>query len=63
MTIMATDRYAFQTLGELRDWLNQFKETDLDTIHPDGGDTFVLDWTTKALTDGSEVTDVYLKTV
>lgn len=57
---MNNERFTFQTLGDLRDWLNQFAESDPDptTIYPANGDNIVVDLHYRKLSDGSEVTDV-----
>ncbi len=56
------ERYTFQNLGELRDFLNGFQRIDLETVHPDNADLFVVDWHVETLSDGSEVYNAGLKT-
>ena len=58
---MKTERYTFNNLGDLRDWLNQFKATDLNVVLPGGEADFVtMHWETETLTDGSEVNNFRL---
>jgi hypothetical protein len=54
--------YQFHTLGELREWLNQFQSTDLGAICVETRerDYITLTWKVEALSDGSEVTTVEL---
>ena len=65
MGIRETDnleRFHFDSLAGLHDWLNQFKTTDLDTVHPDGADHIVVDWIEETLSDGSTVNNVRIVT-
>ena len=57
---MNTERFTFNTLEDLRVWLNKFAESDpnLDTVYPDNADKIVVDLHYRKLMDGSEVTDV-----
>ena len=47
--------FEFSDAGELRDWLNQFKETDLSTVYlqSDRSNHLTLHWQEETLTDGS----------
>lgn len=56
------DSYQFTDLAELRDFLNQFKESDLSTYWPDDAHNYLhLELKNKVLSDGSEVTNFTFK--
>lgn len=61
-TFVFNESYQFTTLAELRDWLNQFKSTDLDAvwIECNDKDYINLRYITHRLSDGSEVTDAVM---
>ena len=59
---MTSEVFHFSTLDELRIWLNQFKTTDLDIVHPLNSDYITLTWIERPLGDGSLVTDVHITT-
>ena len=54
------DYFEFSDAGELRDWLNQFKETDLSTVYlqSDRSNHLTLHWQEETLTDGSKVNNI-----
>ena len=56
------DKYQFSDLADLRDFLNQFKTTDLNAVHPEDGDYFVLDWYEETLSDGSKANNARIVT-
>lgn len=56
------ETFHFETLADLRNWLNQFKDIDLDAVHPEGGDNFVLGWHEETLSDGSTVNNAFIET-
>ena len=56
------ETFTFATLGEMRDWLNLFSATDLDTVYPDESDHITLRWIEKPMGDGSSVYDVSITT-
>lgn len=60
---MTTEKFQFSNLAELRDWLNRFKSTDLETVFPYRGDYYELVWSEKTLTDGSTVNDADISTI
>ena len=48
------EAFQFSTLGELRDWLNLFTETDLDGVSLEGQlGHATLYWKEETLSDGS----------
>jgi methionyl-tRNA synthetase len=49
------ESFEFFSLEELRDWLNRFNYMNLDAVHPEGAEYFVLDWYEETLSDGSIV--------
>lgn len=51
------EHYTFTNLGELRDFLNAFKKTDLTTVLPKTADYLDLHYFEQTLTDGSKVID------
>lgn len=60
MTKTIQETYQFGNLAELRDWLNDFKITDLSTWYFENSDGVMLDdlktaWVTETLSDGSTV--------
>jgi len=58
---MRENRYfEFSDASELRDWLNQFKETDLSTVYlqSDRSNHLTLLWQEETLTDGSKVNNI-----
>ena len=61
--ITNSERFHFENLAELRDWLNQFSETDLSTVLPRGADHFMLTWFDVAMSDGSTVNDARITTL
>lgn len=56
------ERFEFANLGELRDWMNTFKTTDLHAICPADSGLFVLHWEHETLSDDSVVFNVKLTT-
>ena len=55
--------FQFYNLADLRDWLNNFENTDLSVVLPgDSCDHFQVVWVQRALTDGSRVTDAIIDT-
>ena len=54
------ETFRFFNAAELRDWLYQFKKTDLATVYISHGeaDNLALIYQTRKLTDGSEVSDI-----
>jgi len=56
------DNFSFTNLGELRDWLNQFKTTDLSVVFPDDGGHIDLVWVEEKMSDGSIVNNVRIST-
>ena len=52
----------FTNLGELRDWLNQFKSNDLSTVLPENDDFFTIQWFEETLSDGSTVNNARIFT-
>lgn len=57
------ESFHFQTLEELRHFLNNFHETDLTTVFPAGFDHFRLDWFEETLSDGESTVNDCLLTV
>ena len=58
------DEYQFSDLKELKDFLNQFKESDLLTYCPDESSYYLnLNLITRKLSDGSEVTNFTFKMI
>lgn len=54
--------YSFENAAELRDFLNQFKKTDLEAVdlhNRDGAEHITITYETETLTDNSEVSDIY----
>ena len=49
------ETFSFSDLGQLRDWLNRFKATELNTVHFDNADYMHIDWVEEKLSDGSTV--------
>jgi hypothetical protein len=45
------ETFQFETLGELRDFLNRFKSTDLSAVYPASSDHFTLKWYEEVLSD------------
>jgi len=60
---MKTETYQFTTARQLRDFLNQFKATDLDTVYLEscGGSGITVDYDEQPLTDGSIVISMEFK--
>ena len=58
-----TEVFQFESLKELRDWLNMFKTTDLDMVLPSEGDYYQLTWEVEILSDGSEVENCNISTI
>jgi len=56
------DTFIFETLGELRDFLNGFCSIDLDTVYPKESDSIRLYWLEECLSDGSMVSNVSMTT-
>jgi len=52
--------FEFSDAGELLDWLNQFKETDLSTVYLQNNhsDHLTFHWQEETLTDGSKVNNI-----
>ena len=61
-TIKETESFTFLTAGELRDWLNMFKNTDLDTVYIEHGEANHLTFhrEMEILSDGSKVFNIRL---
>jgi hypothetical protein len=59
---MTYETFTFSTLAELRDWLNRFKDTDLDVVYPADSDYITLTWQESVLSDGSTVENVTITT-
>ena len=58
-----SDYTTFDNAAELRDWLNQFKNTDLATVHFNTPSGFLaFRWDERALTDGSKVLGIRVST-
>ena len=57
------ESFTFSSAGELRDWLNGFKLTELDTVNieTETGLPFVVRWELETLTDGSKVNNMVVK--
>ena len=55
---MTNETFTFETLGELRDFLNTFKTTDLDTYYFNSSDYITLALIESPMGDGSSVTNV-----
>lgn len=56
------ESYTFDTAADLRDWLNQFKTTDLDTVFFDAPrDFIILNWLEETLSDGSKVYSIRIQ--
>ena len=54
--IKSSEYFDFDDAKSLRDWLNQFKETDLSALY--FVDTLVFHYETEVLSDGSEVNNI-----
>ncbi len=61
--LRTVENYQFTTLGELRTFLNGFKETDLDAVTVEGvvKNYITLSWYDETLSDGSTVSSVEVK--
>ncbi len=59
-TLKSIKTYQFANLGDFRDWLNQFKETDLSAVAPNDGNWISVSWIEETLSDGSTVTNVHI---
>lgn len=55
------ERYRFDTLGELREWLNSFNKINLDAVWPRYGGHIELTWFETEMGDGSSVYDVSIE--
>ena len=61
--IESAESFTFETLEELRDFLNRFETTNLNTVLPSNGcDYFKLIWEVEVLSDGSKVNNAHLQT-
>ena len=58
---MSSEKYQFHNLQELKNWLDQFSQTDLSIIYleTEKRDCLTIEYATRRLTDGSEATDCY----
>ena len=54
--IKNSEYFQFDDAASLRDWLNKFKDTDLDTLYFE--DTLTLHYQTEILSDDSEVNNI-----
>ena len=54
------DKRHFSNLSELKDFLNQFTDTQLSVIHPLGSNFITVEMVTRELSDDSEVIDVII---
>ncbi len=57
------ETFTFTNAKELRDWLNDLKETDLSTVYlygSDGLEFSLLFLEEETLTDGSKVNNIYI---
>ena len=59
-TIKDSEHFVFHTAHDLREFLNQFQETDLHAVTFSGTDLgyLVMHWETEVLSDGSEVNNL-----
>ena len=61
--IESAESFTFETLEELRDFLNRFTTTNLDTVLPSNGlDYFKVIWEVEVLSDGSKVNNAHIST-
>ena len=58
--LKSSEHFEFHNAHELREFLNQFKETDLHAVYFTGTpfDYLTLHWETEVLSDGSEVNNL-----
>ena len=59
--IKSTEHFQFTDAAGLRDWLNQFKDTDLHAVYfrdTHGNDYITIHYETEVLSDGSEVNNI-----
>ena len=54
--IKNSEYFQFDDAASLRDWLNKFKDTDLDTLYFE--DTLTFHYQTEILSDDSEVNNI-----
>jgi hypothetical protein len=60
--IETLETFHFDSLADLRDWLNQFIRTNIDRVHPQESDYITLHWNEETLSDGSTVNNVSITT-
>ena len=61
MAITFKETFQFANAADLRDFLNQFKTTDLETVNlqkSNGDEGISILYETESLTDGSEVNNI-----